>query len=131
MEIDLALLAGGLGPEHAVKPGGLDANVRSLAAGEWEKILGIEGISMSPQCPNAQCLKFGVSTNPVLLLSSIASTVSDSFLRLNEKDICRLFLLQDFATVGINEGNITGLLIPPHQIPDRRLKPVSVPKRKR
>jgi hypothetical protein len=47
---------------------------------------------------------------------------------LNEKDIYPLSLLEHFSTVGINEGNITGLLIPPHQIPDRRLKPVVVPK---
>src|SRR5271168_970090 len=49
----------------------------------------------------------------------------------NEKDIYPLSLLKHFSTVGINEGSITGLLIPPHQIPDRRLKPVVVPKCKR
>jgi hypothetical protein len=71
------------------------------------------------------------STNPVPLLSSIANTVSDSLLRLSEKDTYPLSLLKHFATVGINEGNITGLLIPPHQIPDRGLKPVGVSKRER
>jgi hypothetical protein len=56
------------------------------------------------------------------------STVSDLLLGLNEKDMYPLFLLKHLSTVGINEGNITGLLIPPHQIPDRRLKPEVVPK---
>jgi hypothetical protein len=56
---------------------------------------------------------------------------SDSLLGLNEKEIYPLSLLNHFSTVGINEGNITGLLIAPHEIPDRRQKPVGVPKCKR
>jgi hypothetical protein len=48
--------------------------------------------------------------------------------RPGEKDGYPLFLLKYLSTIGINEGNITGLLISPHQIPDRRLKPEGVPK---
>jgi hypothetical protein len=42
-----------------------------------------------------------------------------------------LFLLEHLPAVGIDVGDITGLLIPPHQIPDRCLKPEVVPKCKR
>jgi hypothetical protein len=57
-----------------------------------------------------------------------AYTIRLHFVESAFKDICPLFLLKHLSTIGINEGNITGLLIPPHQIPDRRLKPVGVPK---
>ena len=42
-----------------------------------------------------------------------------------------LFLLKHLSIVGIDVGDITGLLIPPHQVPDRRVKPVCVPQCKR
>ena len=40
----------------------------------------------------------------------------------------RLFLVEQLPGVGINEGDIAGLLVPPHQVPDGRLKPVGVAK---
>jgi hypothetical protein len=41
-----------------------------------------------------------------------------------------LFLVEHLPRVGVNIGNVAGLLVPPHQVPDRRLEPVGIPKLK-